>query len=92
MRTYRHFHVYYCFACLQDEFTLDLVGFLCAYVRNFIFIMIPEHVESQAITGRINALFQLVFQELVLAVIKHTLENRILHSCSVRDTLLGNRS
>lgn len=77
---------------LQDQVSLNLVRFLCAYMHNFILIVIPEHVKAQAVARGINDTFQLMFQHLVLTIIKNTFENRILHPCSMCNTLLSNRS
>lgn len=92
VRTHRHFYVRCRFARLQNEFALNFVGFFRAYVRNLVFIAIAEHIEPQTIAGRINALFQFVLEQFVLAVIQHTFEHGILHPRSMSNAFLGNVS
>lgn len=60
VRTCRRFHVRFTFARSQDEFTLDLVGFLCANMHNLALIPVSKHIKSQAVAAGIYALFQLM--------------------------------
>ena len=52
-------------------------------------IVISQIVKPQAVLFFINNICQYGFEKDTLSIIQHTFKNRILHTASIVDTLLG---